>query len=754
MAIGFKVADGYVEVHARYDKNELRRAAENAADDNDRAYNKERERNAKSGPTRDSNRRIGKQANEDFVRGVREQVNRQKENPFIHASDVKRDASKLGRVHVQEFGKEIERETDRRRGLFRRIGVRISDRIKTGLTSPAGAGAAGAAFFTRFIESVSFGQADMSQSKIVGPLSRAFAIAGTTVGAIFAGLLVAEIAAAITAATPILLGGLLAAIPMISLLKSGVKKEDGKWVFQANAMGKALKKLSGAWKEFKTVVSAPFQAPLIMILDHAGDALRRLQGPWAALVKSISPGMVALFDGIFGAIESFIVAIGPAMPGVTAGLKTWGQELPKIGKALGEFFVKLMSDPAKVQDSVRNISLLLRDLLTILGFLVPVLTTVGNAWSKWGNGFRLGKQAGQAFITWARGAFTGLKTFMVGVWSSIKGALTTAWNAIKNTAKTVWGAVKSAVSTAVRAVSNVVKSVINALVGWWKSVWHNKFVSTLRNALGLIVDVVKLNIAIIKRVIQAGMAVVKAVWTKVWNSVKTVASVTWKGIKSIVSSALNAIKGLFAPALNSIKSRVSQAWNSIKSTSRAAWNAVRQVIVSAWNAIRNAVQAGVSRVVSLVRSLASRVKGALAGAGTWLYSAGRAIIQGLLNGINSMINSVRSKLQSLTALIKASKGPPERDRVLLFESGQFLMQGLMKGIDSKTNALQSQLGGLTNGIPAMAAGGPTYHNTNSWNPTIHVHVQAGLETVNSAAKRALTKEIFLALEQYRKDYVR
>ena len=32
MPDGFKIADGYVEVHANYDKNDLRRAAEGAAE--------------------------------------------------------------------------------------------------------------------------------------------------------------------------------------------------------------------------------------------------------------------------------------------------------------------------------------------------------------------------------------------------------------------------------------------------------------------------------------------------------------------------------------------------------------------------------------------------------------------------------------------------------------------------------------------------------------------------------------------------
>jgi hypothetical protein len=41
----------------------------------------------------------------------------------------------------------------------------------------------------------------------------------------------------------------------------------------------------------------------------------------------------------------------------------------------------------------------------------------------------------------------------------------------------------------------------------------------------------------------------------------------------------------------------------------------------------------------------------------------------------------------------------------------------------------------------------------AFQPTINLTVQPGFYSENAAAKRALTRDVFLALEQYRKDFL-
>ncbi|MFE2019891.1 hypothetical protein ACFW9O_17830 [Streptomyces sp. NPDC059499] len=118
-----------------------------------------------------------------------------------------------------------------------------------------------------------------------------------------------------------------------------------------------------------------------------------------------------------------------------------------------------------------------------------------------------------------------------------------------------------------------------------------------------------------------------------------------------------------------------------------------------------AVAKGVADAIAYVRALPGRIKSAIPSPGQILNGIGRAIVQGLISGIKSMIPSVQSTLSNLTSMIPDWKGPEEVDKKLLIPAGQSLMGGLMGGIASQIPALRSQLGGITGGLPGMAMAG-------------------------------------------------
>lgn len=103
--------------------------------------------------------------------------------------------------------------------------------------------------------------------------------------------------------------------------------------------------------------------------------------------------------------------------------------------------------------------------------------------------------------------------------------------------------------------------------------------------------------------------------------------------------------------------------------------------------------------------------GALSGAGSWLYNAGANILQGLLNGIESMIGRIRDALHKVTGMIPDWKGPRETDRKLLEPAGGDIMRGLTAGMTKQIPELRRLLGSVTTEIPAMAMTGRTTPQT-------------------------------------------
>lgn len=111
-----------------------------------------------------------------------------------------------------------------------------------------------------------------------------------------------------------------------------------------------------------------------------------------------------------------------------------------------------------------------------------------------------------------------------------------------------------------------------------------------------------------------------------------------------------------------------------------------------------------------IDAVPGKIKGVFAGAGSWLYSAGKALLQGLINGINAMKGALKSALGGITALIPSWKGPREKDLVLLRPAGQLVMRGFMRGIDDVVPHLKDQLNGITQNLM------PNLNVTGNYNP--------------------------------------
>lgn len=279
----------------------------------------------------------------------------------------------------------------------------------------------------------------------------------------------------------------------------------------------------------------------------------------------------------------------------------------------------------------------------------------------------------------------------------------------------------------------------------------------------------------------------RAIVTKAWAAIKRATGAVWDWVRSKVGAVIRFLVGLFrnftgpglvikhwariraatAAAWSAVKSLVTRAWSAIRSAidsgvSRAkslvtnAWNAVKAATSRIWDGIRNAVTNSVGRVLDVVRGIQGKVTGAFAGAASWLWNAGQNIISGLLNGIESMISSVRSKLSQLTSMIPNWKGPSSRDKRLLEPAGQSIIQGLIDGFDRQRPKVKKTLERLTRDVQGFsadlspratftaraalsgAAGGSSGHST----------VNIVVQVAPTADKAAIGREITSALDAY------
>ncbi|WP_100813010.1 phage tail protein [Microbacterium lacus] len=102
--------------------------------------------------------------------------------------------------------------------------------------------------------------------------------------------------------------------------------------------------------------------------------------------------------------------------------------------------------------------------------------------------------------------------------------------------------------------------------------------------------------------------------------------------------------------------------------------------------------------LSPFQSLQAAIGGVFAGASGWLVNAGSSIMGGLLAGLRSAYESVKSFVSGIATWIVANKGPISYDKRLLIPAGRSMMQGLNAGLRSGFVEVQANVRGIADNI--------------------------------------------------------
>jgi hypothetical protein len=183
----------------------------------------------------------------------------------------------------------------------------------------------------------------------------------------------------------------------------------------------------------------------------------------------------------------------------------------------------------------------------------------------------------------------------------------------------------------------------------------------------------------------------------IWHGMTDAVVGAWNWLWETVTGVLSAASAYLTGQITSAVSTVLAVFD---------WFAALPGRISSWFAgVRAAAVEKMVSLVAWVRGLPGRIMAAVGNLNKLLLSAGRQIIQGLIDGVVSMIGSLRSKFSEITSMIPDWKGPMTVDLKLLAPSGEALMTGLMSGIDDQVPVLERQLTGITGAIPGNVGAG-------------------------------------------------
>lgn len=313
------------------------------------------------------------------------------------------------------------------------------------------------------------------------------------------------------------------------------------------------------------------------------------------------------------------------------------------------------------------------------------------------------------------------KEAMVGAFNSARFRAAYLWQGVKDGAGTAMTTLRSVGSSALTMATNLGQAArAGAASAWSGMVSGLKSVALASKAAAA---------SLLETAVAAGqsaLAATRAAIAWVAEKVATLASAVAEGVLTAAEWLLNVALdanpiGLVILAITALIAAIVYAYNhftwfrvgvqltfqAIETVALWLWHnvfdpvfhGIADVAMWLWHNVFEPAGSGIVTAFKVVSNfftnLPGEISGVFTGAEHWLVDAGTKIINGLVNGIKSKIDSVKNTLSGLTNDLTSWKGPPEKDATLLQPAGQLLIGGLINGIENKIPQLRTQLTGLT-----------------------------------------------------------
>ena len=287
----------------------------------------------------------------------------------------------------------------------------------------------------------------------------------------------------------------------------------------------------------------------------------------------------------------------------------------------------------------------------------------------------------------------------------------------------VGGAVGGAVAAVVAALGPIglVIAAVAAVIAIIVALWNH--CEGFRNAVIAIWEAIKqaflTAITAIGTFLQTLWMNIQTVWTTILTFIQTV----WMNIQTAIQTAITTIQTFITTAWTAIKefftTTLTEIWEKIVETFENIYNSISEKITEAKEFIIN----GLTEAADFIKSLPAQA-----------FEWGKDLIQKLIDGIGSMIDSLKNKAAEVASAIslpihfsEPKIGPLSKTHTFMPDMMNMLIKGIDAGIPKLAQAANRMAGAL---VPqTQAAGSVTTSNT----VTVNVYGTPG-QDVNALAR--------------------
>lgn len=202
-----------------------------------------------------------------------------------------------------------------------------------------------------------------------------------------------------------------------------------------------------------------------------------------------------------------------------------------------------------------------------------------------------------------------------------------------------------------------------------------QFLQIVTDLVPIISDFIKVLIEVLPPLVDLAIQILDFL-IPAMSALGAIVEEVWPAIKQIIQGALTYIQGLVDLVMGVITGDWERAWEGIKKMAEGSLEALKGV-----------VKLGLIAIVDFFVGLPSRILGTLTGLPGDMTRSGRAIVQGLIDGLKAMaqtaINTLSGLAQQLRDLLPFSpaKTGPFSGKGYTLYSGMAMMEDWAKGIE-------------------------------------------------------------------------
>jgi TP901 family phage tail tape measure protein len=529
--------------------------------------------------------------------------------------------------------------------------------------------------------------------------------------------------------------GMLAVIsqgkPKIDQYTTALKNSDGASAKAAAQMkdnlAGSLSKLNGAIESAKIGIEQALAPALRVIADtvqkvvvafnNLPKGMKTFISTTLAVVAVVST-FAAVLGGALAAVGGIMIgigALGPALAGIAAPLGIIAGAVAGV-VALGVGFYELYKNCKPVQDAINGIGNTIKGLfqgisaiaqgganegkgisiLDSIGLSTGAISVILNSVNAVKSAFATVKQEISNIVTFVQGvaniaiggASEGKGISMLNILGLSSSAITTIQTNIM--------AIKTIVSGILSGLWSVIQTIGNGISQFWKANGTQimSFVSAAWNGIKTTISTI---ITAVKTIVVSILQAIEVLWKAHGSRLMAIISGAFGIIKSLISGALSFISGLFQAVFPIVSGVVQVAFGIIKSVISVAGDVIGGVVKTVAKLFsgdwKGAFETAKSTAVKIWNDIVNAFKG------IDLYQIGVDIIQGLINGLGSMVGAVIDTIggisSTIVGTIKKLLGIHSPSRVMM-EIGGYVTEGMAIGMDSNVYKVLAASNNLAN----------------------------------------------------------